>query len=122
MPRPSSAFDAFGPPQPPPPQDDWTPEAARASVASVLSGTRRGRAELAEPRGGELAVPESRTAGRNRPAQPPQIPHRPESEPPQQSPPDPYAPLSRRSTAPRVPPNPHPPLPDHSPHPYGDQP
>ncbi|HET6860109.1 MAG TPA: ATP-binding protein [Streptomyces sp.] len=34
------------PQSPPPPSVPWTPEAARASIASVVSGTRRGRAVL----------------------------------------------------------------------------
>ncbi|MFD7233267.1 ATP-binding protein, partial [Streptomyces sp. NPDC059881] len=33
-------------PRPAPPDGSWTPEAARASIASVVSGSRRGRAAL----------------------------------------------------------------------------
>ncbi|MFE3323579.1 ATP-binding protein [Streptomyces sp. NPDC059176] len=51
LPRRRSRRAARGPavdvPAPPPaPGDTWTPEAARASIASVVSGTRRGRAAL----------------------------------------------------------------------------
>ncbi|MEU0810006.1 ATP-binding protein [Streptomyces sp. NPDC005970] len=43
---------------PAPDDDPWTPEAARASIASIVSGTRRGRAELAEEAGAEDAEAE----------------------------------------------------------------
>lgn len=93
----SGSFEAFRAARPaarePVRQSDWTPEAARASVASVLSGTRRGRAELADTPRGELAVPDDTRD--------------PQGARPGQRPPHP----------------PHAPLPEHSPHPYyGDQP
>ncbi|MFI1888058.1 ATP-binding protein [Streptomyces jumonjinensis] len=65
--------------QPPPPaapdlpadRSVWTPEAARASVASVVSGTRRGRAAVADSPGAEPApathpiAPEAHSGGRS---------------------------------------------------------
>ncbi|MCP9207223.1 ATP-binding protein [Streptomyces sp. NEAU-Y11] len=45
--------------------DPWTPEAARASVASVVAGTRRGRAEVARsPRDRDRDDHEDREGGR----------------------------------------------------------
>ncbi|WP_431770934.1 ATP-binding protein [Streptomyces cucumeris] len=45
--------------------DPWTPEAARASVASVVAGTRRGRAEVARsPRDRDRDDQEDREGGR----------------------------------------------------------
>ncbi|GAA2351212.1 hypothetical protein GCM10010376_87240 [Streptomyces violaceusniger] len=41
----ASGAPARAAPAPPPAAAPWTPEAARASITSVLSGTRRGRAE-----------------------------------------------------------------------------
>lgn len=64
----SQPFEAFGPNRlPPPEQAPWTPEAARASVASVLSGTRRGRAELSESPDPEPSEPPPRTSPRPSP-------------------------------------------------------
>ncbi|WP_406000430.1 ATP-binding protein [Streptomyces sp. NBC_00829] len=48
----AAAEQALHHPQPaqaPEPSSPWTPEAARASIASVVSGSRRGRAALQDP-------------------------------------------------------------------------
>ncbi|MFI1397325.1 ATP-binding protein [Streptomyces sp. NPDC020681] len=47
------------PPDPEPEQSPWTPEAARASIASVVSGSRRGRAAL-----DDTDVPDEHDGGR----------------------------------------------------------
>ncbi|MFF2186367.1 ATP-binding protein [Streptomyces sp. NPDC058155] len=47
-------------PTPPKPDRPWTPEAARASITSVLSGSRRGRAEAVQ----DTEVPDQHDGGR----------------------------------------------------------
>ncbi|MFI6083686.1 ATP-binding protein [Streptomyces sp. NPDC051217] len=47
-------------PQPPQPDPTWTPEAARASITSVVSGSRRGRAAAVQ----DTEVPDQHDGGR----------------------------------------------------------